>query len=554
MFNEIVNFLAHRYSASDDFERLVTRAFHGHPNLLSRIDLDGSPHEVATRLVNLLRRYGEIETDTQALWHLLLTAKEEFGLDIQAEIDTFESYANHGQRRHSPTHREPLQFVNAISDNIETASPEEAVKIHKPIRRKSLRLILLITISILLTGISLIGALQLINRRESSSTQTPPEIVHDSTPNETSTNTPTYTITPISFSDVQNTARALDEASLTSQFITAVAQETQNIVTQQFVTATYIAQLSLTPPATSTPTLAPPTETFTASPSPTNTSTPMPQNGLIALRKRDGQIYTMKIDGTEVKRLTTQGFNTGPKWSPNGQWIAFLSYQSNEDDDDIYIMPVDGSYITLLTTRGKNIIRLEWLPDWRISFRVLENAHEYYDCVIYADGSNLSCSATTTDGAWSPDGQLFIYALAHSDNINSLWDIYIYEPETEYTKIILTTTGPDGEFVWSPDSQKVIFLGDWDKNTLENVYVINADGNGLKQLTSEGNYSSVEWSPDGEQIIFSFSPTLWEYFSLGSDIYLIPVDGGQIRQLTTDKGDDASWQPIPWYITLTPNP
>lgn len=85
------------------------------------------------------------------------------------------------------------------------------------------------------------------------------------------TNTPTITLTPtntpISSSDIQNTARAetFSQATLSAQTETAVAQLTQDIVqTEQFVagaTATYIAQLSLTPILTLTPRNAPTSST-----------------------------------------------------------------------------------------------------------------------------------------------------------------------------------------------------------------------------------------------------------------------------------------------------
>ena len=36
------------------------------------------------------------------------------------------------------------------------------------------------------------------------------------------------------------------------------------------------------------------------------------------------QIYTMEADGTNVQRLTDQGYAVSPSWSPNGQFLAVL--------------------------------------------------------------------------------------------------------------------------------------------------------------------------------------------------------------------------------------
>ena len=36
------------------------------------------------------------------------------------------------------------------------------------------------------------------------------------------------------------------------------------------------------------------------------------------------QIYTMESDGTNVQRITDQGYAVSPNWSPNGQFLTFL--------------------------------------------------------------------------------------------------------------------------------------------------------------------------------------------------------------------------------------
>jgi TolB protein len=38
---------------------------------------------------------------------------------------------------------------------------------------------------------------------------------------------------------------------------------------------------------------------------------------------RSGNIFTIRSDGTGVRRLTTDSRNFSPRWSPDGQQIAF---------------------------------------------------------------------------------------------------------------------------------------------------------------------------------------------------------------------------------------
>lgn len=120
---------------------------------------------------------------------------------------------------------------------------------------------------------------------------------------ETPTDDPTPTATPISSSDIQQTAQAEILATETS-----AALGTQNaVLTEQFsagATATYIAQLSLTPPATNTP---------TATSSPTATSIPDPLQAAFTpvTRNADWAPYEREFDGVTMMLVPVGSFEMG---------------------------------------------------------------------------------------------------------------------------------------------------------------------------------------------------------------------------------------------------
>ena len=59
------------------------------------------------------------------------------------------------------------------------------------------------------------------------------------------------------------------------------------------------------------------------------------------------EIYVATVDGTIVKRITTDGlYNHNPVWTPDGTKIVFESYRGNVDG--IYKMNPDGSSIEML--------------------------------------------------------------------------------------------------------------------------------------------------------------------------------------------------------------
>lgn len=85
------------------------------------------------------------------------------------------------------------------------------------------------------------------------------------------------------------------------------------------------------------------------------------------------------------------------------------------------------------------------------------------------------------------------------------------------------SNGPteDMEASLSPDGEKIVFASDRDGTS--RIYVVNVDGSGLVKLTNEAAGDlSPRWSPDGEQIAFSRTGSL----------YIMDSDGGNVRRLT----------------------
>ena len=97
---------------------------------------------------------------------------------------------------------------------------------------------------------------------------------------------------------------------------------------------------------------------------------------------------------------------------------------------------------------------------------------------------------------------------------------------------------------WSPDGSQIAFTSNRDGIQSVDVYVMNADGSGVRRLII-GAWSPA-WSPDGSQIAFvrarGSSPD-----SAESDIYTMRVDGaGAPRRITDDDAAEhgmPAWSP-----------
>lgn len=95
----------------------------------------------------------------------------------------------------------------------------------------------------------------------------------------------------------------------------------------------------------------------------------------------------------------------------------------------------------------------------------------------------------------------------------------------------------------SPDGQKIAFTLTTTDRTDDadhhSIWVISADGKGLRRLTRGSNDRAPRWSPDGSHLAFLSKRD-------GTDqIFLLPIDGGEAHQLTAlPLGvDEPVWSP-----------
>ena len=138
-----------------------------------------------------------------------------------------------------------------------------------------------------------------------------------------------------------------------------------------------------------------------------------------AQEKFDGQkswlmdIYLMKADGSDVKRLTNvRGYDGGPFFSPDGKKICWRRFTEEEDRAEVWSMNVDGSDQKPLTHLGA----MSWAPFFHPSGEYLiftTNKHGFDNFELYlvaASGQGEPVRVTNTAGfdglpAFQPDGK-----------------------------------------------------------------------------------------------------------------------------------------------------
>jgi len=207
----------------------------------------------------------------------------------------------------------------------------------------------------------------------------------------------------------------------------------------------------------------------------------------------------MNADGSGVTRLThDSASDVEETWSPDGSKIAFAS--GTAGGSDIYVMNADGSGVVRLTSDLQDNMEPAWSPDGsKIAFSNFGALK-----VMNADGTG----ATTLTSGWNPQ--------------------------------------------WSPDGSKIAFLRENHTNRAPcsqspctlSFYVINPDGSGLVHLEhnlfygSEGEDVGPSWSPDGSRVAFVSTPTS----GAGNELFVANADGSGLVNLTQSSG--AGYYPV----------
>jgi Tol biopolymer transport system component len=114
--------------------------------------------------------------------------------------------------------------------------------------------------------------------------------------------------------------------------------------------------------------------------------------------------------------------------------------------------------------------------------------------------------------AWAPGGKQIAF-LSFRDTEKGKWgkgdgSIYVvgFDPatgqKTEPAHRVTDDDGNDDWPAWSPDGKRIVFQSDRSGN--EDIWIINANGTGLVQLTHHPKADRhPNWSPDGKKIAFS---------------------------------------------------
>ena len=223
----------------------------------------------------------------------------------------------------------------------------------------------------------------------------------------------------------------------------------------------------------------------------------------------DFDVYVINADGSEERNLTGDALSERPIWSPDGRKIAFGS--GPDGAGGVYVMNADGSERRLLADGGARlrhqacpncggIGHVAWSPDGRkmllvrfgprLCQRLEEGLHRRHERRRKRAAEADASTRATADPSWSPDGRKIVFVNFRDGN----FDVYVMNADGSGQRNLTRHPSHDSDPEWSPDGKKIAFTTKREGNF--EIYVMNADGSGQHNLTRNPAVDRYPvWSP-----------------------------------------------------------
>jgi Tol biopolymer transport system component len=277
-----------------------------------------------------------------------------------------------------------------------------------------------------------------------------------------------------------------------------------------------------------------------------------------------------------LKQLTFGGENAEAYFSADGKQLIFQSTREGHGCDQIYTMNVDGSDVRMISTGDGRTTCSYFFPGGK---RILYSSTHLgdkqcpprpdfsrgYVWAVYPafdiftakpDGSDLK-QLTNTPGydaetTITLDGKKLVFTSMRDGDL----DIYTMDANGKNVRRLTNELGYDGGPFWSYDGKQIVYRAHHPKTDQEKaeyssllkdnlirpsvleIWVMNADGSNKRQVTSNGKANfGPYFFPDGKRIIFASN--MDDPRQRNFDLYKINVDGTGLERITFNDTFDG---------------
>ncbi|MBN2258402.1 MAG: PD40 domain-containing protein [Anaerolineaceae bacterium] len=256
------------------------------------------------------------------------------------------------------------------------------------------------------------------------------------------------------------------------------------------------------------------------------------------LDKLHNQICVMNADGSGQRVLvpwpTVQSYY--PSFAPDGQSVIFASNRDGEFE--LYEVRLTGE-ISEIPTVNREVASPTISPDGEWILFTIVDLYGFSAIALTPRKGGTVTILYDRDGwdpTWSPDGSRILFA----GRIEGRVQLFIMDRDGTHIQQVTNLDGVRGRNDWSSkDDLLSTYIGEASVYN-RNIYTVGTHGERLTMITNGGDNLAPSFSPDGNWITFmSYRDHFKEKF--GCEIYIMRVDGSDVRRLTSNEICD--WQP-----------
>ena len=224
--------------------------------------------------------------------------------------------------------------------------------------------------------------------------------------------------------------------------------------------------------------------------------------------------------GTSIQLTRGKKSATGPSWSPDGRWIAFVSSRV-DDKSQIFVISPDGGEAIQMTRSETGVNGYDWSPD---------------GAAIAFSAGDPATDASKARKDFYGDFEVVRREYTHSH----LWTIDVAEALRGPQPGRRRTNGKSftvGGFDWAPDGTKIAFSATVNPDLIHggtsDIHVLDLAADAVRKIVDlAGPDTSPLFAPDGRSILFSTAGGHRDYFARNTGLAVVAVEGGPIQPLT----------------------
>ena len=249
------------------------------------------------------------------------------------------------------------------------------------------------------------------------------------------------------------------------------------------------------------------------------TPTPMPLNMGRLAYVQGGDIWIKTLPSGTSLRLTTDGHNKDPHWSPSGDWLAFRKDRQIIVDQEV---PCENQKLRAqICTESVTVLQRQvWVID------------------VNSGGTHPLYEGASVDAfAWSPVDDRLAYSTAtvglsmiNADGTGLVTLVSQAPPDR-------SSPGRVGRFAWNPDGASLAY--EWrspvsEQSTYEGLWKVSVESKAQVELYDSGLPKQGEailagWAPLGTRVLFWQSETPYAPLTDGAPLYAVNVDKEQSK-------------------------